>query len=245
MRTHAERLASARAAVDYITGRTAAEQERPVPNCPGWTVYHAASHVGRVAIAWSEMIASPPEDPASRERGYATSAEQPAGAPMADLASWAHAALDRLDGDTDRRCYFSMTGGEGTVDLWTWHAASELGVHRLDVEDALGQPPGLTDDEAVDAVTYTSRFFLPAMRRVTGVDPGALHLQMETTGDGPDVVISSETSASATVVGPPTQLLLAVWGRPHTGVTVVDGDATVWERWRALPGEAFQFGAWD
>ena len=44
-----------------------------------------------------------------------------------------------------------MTGGEGTAALWAWHAASELGVHRLDVEATLGHDHSLTDDQALDA----------------------------------------------------------------------------------------------
>lgn len=247
MLSHEERLAAARAAIDYITGRTADEQRQPVPNCPGWTVYNAAAHVGRVAIAWEEMITSPPTDPASRERGYERSAQQPPGAPVTDLAGWAHRALGHLDDDVDRRCYFSMTGGEGTAALWAWHAASELGVHRLDVEAALGHEHSLTDAQALDAAAYTCRYFLPAMRRVTGQDPGPLTARLvgprgEIVGDA---TIESEAPAAVTIEGPSTQVVLALWGRPNTGVQVTGGDPEVWERWRGLPGEAFQFGTWD
>lgn len=251
---HAERVASARAAVDYIMGRSADEQRRPVPNCPGWTIYNAAAHVGRVSIAWEEMITSAPDDPESRTRGYARSERRPAGTPMADLAAWAHSTLERLVDDVDRRCYFSMTGGEGTVGLWAWHAASELGVHRLDVEAALGDAHALSDEQALDAASYTCQYFLPAMRRATGKDPGQVQLRLlgsdastpdanaSTTGE---VAIESESTATVTVEGSAVQVLLALWGRPHTGVRVVDGEPTVWADWRALPSEAFQFGTWE
>ena len=114
-----------------------------------------------------------------------------------------------LDGDTERACYFSMTGGQGTVALWAWHAASELGVHRLDVEDALDHPHSQTDDQAIDAITYTSRYFLPAMRRVTGVDPGKVDIELRTsTGDTATVTIDSDLPASVSITGPPTQCAL-------------------------------------
>ncbi|MDH3680113.1 MAG: maleylpyruvate isomerase family mycothiol-dependent enzyme [Acidimicrobiia bacterium] len=246
MLNHAERIASARAAVDYITGRSVTEQQRPVPNCPGWTVYNAAAHIGRVSIAWEEMITSAPEDPESRERAYQRSAQQPAGAPMADLAAWAHSALDHLVDDVDRRCYFSMTGGEGTVGLWAWHAASELGVHRLDVEAALGHTHELTDDQALDAAAYTCQYFLPAMRRVTGKDPGEVSVRLLGSDDvDGSTTIGSESTRRVTVEGPSIQVLLALWGRPHTDIHVIDGAPEVWADWRALPGEAFQFGTWD
>ena len=247
MLSHEQRIDAARAAVDYITGRTEHELRQPVPNCPGWTVYNAAVHIGRVGMAWEEMITSPPEDPQSRERGYARGADRPPGTPPAELASWMNAAIDHLVGDVDRRCYFSMTGGEGTAGLWAWHAASELGVHRLDVEAALGHERSLTDAQALDAATYTSDFFLPAMRQATEQDPGALatHLLDAEGATIGETTIDSTQSVGVTVAGPSIEVLLALWGRPHANVTVTAGDADVWGRWQALPGEAFQFGTWD
>ena len=247
MLSHAERIDAARSAIGYITGRTADELEQPVPNCPGWTVYNAAAHIGRVGIAWEEMITSPPEDPQSRERGYARSAERPAGATTTELASWVEAAIDHLVDDTERRCYFSMTGGEGTAELWAWHAASELGIHRLDVEAALGHDHSMTDEQALDAATYTCHYFLPAMRRVIGRDPGRITARLlgaDTTLAG-RVTVESETLEGVTIEGPAVQVLLALWGRPHHGVEAIGGDPEVLAGWRALPGEAFQFGTWD
>ena len=246
MLEHSVRIATARSAIDYITGRSDQEQAEPVPNCPGWTVYNAAAHIGRVGIAWEEMISSAPDDPQSRERGYQRSGRKPAGSPMTDLAAWAHSAIDRLVDDPDRRCYFSMTGGEGTPRLWAWHAASELGMHRLDVESALGHEHSMTPAQALDAAEYTCGFFLPAMRRVTGKDPGRITARLVADGDVVGkVTIESVSSAAAVIEGSPVQVLLGLWGRPHTGVEVRDGDPEVWQRWRALPGEAFQFGTWD
>ena len=247
MLSHEERIGAARAAIEYITGRSSDEQRHPVPNCPGWTVYNVAAHIGRVGIAWEEMITSPPEDPQSRERGYRRSAERPTGSLPSELAAWANAAIDHLVDDVDRRCYFSMTGGEGSAAMWAWHAASELGVHRLDVEAALGHGHAITDSQALDAATYTCRFFLPAMRRVTETDPGGVIAQL--IGRDSRVIgeatIDSERPEQVTVAGPATQVLLALWGRPHTEVAVTGGEPAVWSRWRALPGKAFQFGTWD
>ncbi len=245
MLNHDQRLQAARGAVDYITSRDPAEQQVPVPNCPGWTVYNAAVHIGRVSIAWEEMIRAAPDDPESRARGYARSETKPEGSPMQDMASWAHAALDQLENDLDRACYFSMAGGEGTVRLWAWHAASELGIHRLDVESALGHSYAMTQAEALDAITYTCEYFLPAMRRATGRDPG--RAQLGFTGSRPAEVITIDSSRDRFVAieGPPIQVLLALWGRPHDDVVAIDGDADVWAEWRSLPGEAFQFGTWD
>ena len=250
MLDHSERVAAARSAIDYICGRSEAEQAQAVRNCPGWTVYNAAAHIGRVGIAWEVMITSPPEDPESRQRGYERAGRKPAGTSTDELAAWAHSAVDQLVGDVDRRCYFSMTGGEGTPRLWAWHAASELGMHRLDVEAALGHEHSMTPAQALDAADYTCQFFLQAMRRVLERDPGGLTARLvEADGEVGILTIEprpeSESSASATIEGPPIQVLLALWGRPYVGVDVTEGDPEVWQHWRALPSEAFQFGTWD
>ncbi|WP_419865021.1 maleylpyruvate isomerase N-terminal domain-containing protein [Candidatus Poriferisodalis sp.] len=258
MLDHSERVAAARSAIDYICGRSDAEQAVPVPNCPGWTVYNAASHIGRVSIAWEEMMTSVPEDPESRARGYERAGRKPTGTSTAELAAWAHSAIDQLIYDLDRRCYFSMTGGEGNPRLWAWHAASELGMHRLDVEAALGHEHSMTPSQALDAAHYTCQFFLQAMRRILERDPGGLTARLvdaqSDTGDAAGELVGSlnieplpeSTSPAAAVIeGPSVQVLLALWGRPHDRVEVTDGDPAVWHQWQALPSEAFQFGTWD
>lgn len=221
----------------------------PVPNCAPWTIYNAAVHIGRVGVAWHSMISASPDDPDSRARGYADAEARGTGIDPATLGSWALAAIDALDDDTERPCYFSMTGGHGTVGLWGWHAASELGVHHLDVQDALGLPPSMDDEMAIDALTYTAQFFLPAMSRVTETDPGALDLVA--TRDGAELATISVRApgtegdpAGATLSGDPVDLLLAVWGRPH-GETTTGGANSIVDGWFKLPSEAFQFGTWD
>ena len=107
--------------------------------------------------------------------------------------------------------------------------------------------PDVLDDEAVDATMYAARFFLPAMRRVTEVDPGSVTMEL-VGGDGAvaaTAVLESDAGPGVTVRGPVDQVLLAIWGRSHSGVEVTDGDAAVWDAWRQLPSQAFQFGTWD
>ena len=67
MLSHDERIGAARSAVDYLTGRSDEEWTRPVPNCPGWTVYNAAVHVGRGSVIWHRTLECAPGDPTARE----------------------------------------------------------------------------------------------------------------------------------------------------------------------------------
>lgn len=251
MVSHQERLDSARDSIGYICSRSAEQMTLAVPNCPGWTVYNAAVHVGRVGVAWHAMIQATPDDPDSRVRGYADAESRGSGHSPDVLASWALAAVDALDtpdGDLDRACYFSMTGGHGTVGLWGWHAAAELGMHRLDIEAAVGDDYSMSDEQAADAIEYTANYFLPAMARVTENDPGAL--DVVAMRDGAIVsttairAADNDQAALATVTGAPVDVLLAMWGRPH-GPIDVRGSSQVAKAWHVLPSTAFQFGTWD
>ncbi len=127
-----------------------------------------------------------------------------------EFAAWAHSAIDQLTDDLDRRCYFSMTGGEGDPRLWAWHAASELGMHRLDVEMALGHEHSMTPVQALDAANYTCRFFLQAMRRVLERDPGRLTARLVDAGEmvgsiNIEPLPESASPAAAVIEGPPIQ----------------------------------------
>lgn len=243
MLSHGARLELARSAVEYICTRSTDQMQQPVPNCPGWTVYNAAVHVGKVGIAWQAMIEATPDDPDSRVRGYADADSRGEGHEPPTLLEWATGPIDALTGDVERACYFSMTGGHGTVGLWGRHAATELGIHRLDVEAALGDSHVLSDAAALDAIEYTAEFFLPAMAKAVDTTPAALAI--EALHDG-GVVGSSRLGSgepAATLRGSGVDALLALWGRPHGDIRI-DGDATTLDQWRALPGQAFQFGTW-
>lgn len=253
MVTHEQRLAAARDAIGYICSRSDGEMATPVPNCPGWTVYNAAVHIGRVGIAWRSMIEASPDDPASRTRGYADAESRGGGHAPSVLASWALGAVDALEAPLDRPAYFSMTGGHGTVALWGWHAASELGVHRLDVEHALGHDhllgDALSDDLALDAISYTAAYFLPAMSRATGQNPGQLTV---TARRGAEIIGTAEVGVeadangpAATIEGAPIDVLLALWGRPHGPLEVEGSPEVFYDGWQVLPSVAFQFGTWD
>jgi len=207
-------------------------------------VYNAAVHVGRGSVIWHRTLECAPGDPTARDVALAAGEGLPSGVEPAELARWAHAALDAMSVDEARSCFHHhAAGGAGTLGMWAWHAASEFGVHRIDVEQALGHELSMTDEQAADAVSYVCGFVLPAMSRVTGENPGVVEIELQIDrpqrlrlGDGP--------SGDVTVTGRPVEVLLALWGRPHSGVDL-DGDTAVWDRWRQLPGIALQFGAWD
>lgn len=241
-----KRIQTARAAVDYVTGRPSDELVVAVPNCPGWTVYNAAVHICRAAVFWEHMMAFPPTDADARTKALAMVTKLPTGVEPAELASWAHRALDQMATTDPTPVYFSMTGGAGTAALWAWHAASEIGIHRLDVEAALGHAHQINDAEALDSAIYAAEYFMPALRFDAGEDPGEVTMELlsETGALVGRVVIGSESAGQVTMRGPSAQVLMAIWGRPHEHVVVSSGDPAVLEAWQALPGKVKQFGTW-
>ena len=88
---------------------------------------------------------------------------------------------------------------------------------------------------------------MPAMRAAAGEDPGKVTVQLvsDEHAASEEVEIASESDAGVSVSGPPVQVLLALWGRPHGNVEVSDGDPAVWSAWQQLPSKAFQWGTWD
>ncbi len=246
MLSYEKRLSLAHEAIDYLMGRSDDEMSQPVPNCPGWTVRNAAVHVGRVGVFWEEMMGCSPNDTEARNRALTTLKNLPEGVATDQLAQWAHSSIDAVSDDASRECYFSITGGPGNAGLWAWHAATEIGVHRLDVEAALGHTPAITAEEAADGVAYACAFFLPAFRNAAGEDPGRVDVGLTDAGSRrAGSQVESDSSAFVSVEGPSVQMLLALFGRPATDVEIVDGDLSVWERWLGLPAENYQFGTWD
>ena len=249
MASHKERLAAASDAIEFICSRDPDEMSTVVPNCPGWTVYNVAAHIGRVGLAWHSMIDASPDDPDSRARGYADAESRGSGHSPKVLASWVRGAVEALDGDVDHPAYFSMTGGAGTVGLWGWHAASELGIHRLDVEQALGTP--LRDHRSSGA----------RCARLTPVDsscrrwPQSPILIQASSGPWPPEMARNSVpwhfgrpKARRNPRRPspacPSTYCSRFGGRPHGPIDIAGSHETL-DRWCALPSTAFQFGTWD
>jgi uncharacterized protein (TIGR03083 family) len=244
---HESRIEATRAAVRYLAERAATHGSTRVPNTPAWTVGEVATHVGWALWFWHRMMDCAPDDSTARERALAETPPFPPDIDPEEFDRRVEPVFAHLAADEHAACYVSMAGGPGTRGLWARHALSEIGVHRMDVEAALDEPHGITVAEAHDAVDYVAGYVLPAFRRMTGDDPGTLTL--EPTGADTEVLgsisVASASRGEAVVRGPVREILLALWGRPHTAVDVRDGDPDIWRTWRELPGRSFQFASKD
>ena len=244
---HEARIEATRGAVGYLATRAVTHGSARVPNTPAWTVGDVATHVGWALWFWRHMMDSEPDDSTARDRALAGTPPFPTGLDADEFLDRVEPVFAHLAADEHAACYVSMAGGPGTRGLWARHALSEIGVHRMDVEAALGEPHQITIEQAHDAVSYVAAFVLPSFRRMAGEDPGPLTLEL--TGANGDVLdslsIPSASSSRAIVRGPARQLLLALWGRPHRDVEVRQGDVHLWRAWLELPSRTFQFASND
>ena len=242
---HQTRIGATRAAVRYLAERATTDGTARVPNTPAWTVAEVSTHVGWALTFWRHMMDSAPTDSTARDRALADTPPFPPQLGPDEFLDQVDPIFDHMAADEHAECYVSMAGGPGTRGLWARHALSEIGVHRMDVEAAVGEPHQITIEEARDSVNYVARYVLPSFRHMAGEDPGSLTVEL--TGANGELLdcytIASANQNAAIVRGPASQMLLALWGRPHRNIEVRDGNNTTWESWIDLPTRTFQFAS--
>ena len=187
----------------------------PVAACPDWALRELALHLGRVH-RWATSVVS------TGERG------RPGEGPVRDedLAGWyadgGRDLLAALDVDPRRPCW--GFGPQQDVGFWQRRQAHETAVHRVDVERCVGDAEPLDDALAEDGIAEVLEVLHPRQVAAGRAEPPTRSVELDSTaggrwelGSGPSV---------GTVTGPPSELLLLLWGRaPRTSPALqVAGD---------------------
>lgn len=172
-----------------------------------------------------------------------TQRPEPAPAPEGDVPRWFTEGLDEmvetLEGaDPTMSCW--GLGPRPTVAFWTRRMAIETEVHRWDAEAAVGEPTAFAPEVALDAIdelrVMASRWSPSATRR-----PGPVVTVAPEESQDRWTLVEKEDGyefipgdlADAHVSGPASDLLLALFGRPHGPLTEI-GEADAHRRWRAI-----------
>lgn len=204
-----------------------------IPSCPDWDVAELLGHMGRVyrwaaACIEANALVSPrdlPDPPDRHER-----------------AQWVQDGttriLEALDQPADTPAW--TWAPDGTVGFWQRRQAHETTIHRVDVEQATGEPTPVSRPLAVDGIAE----WLSLLPNRFGVPPilGAgetIHLHC-TDGDGdgdgewlirltPDGLEVEATHAKADVAvrGPASDLFLVMLRREPPETVEVLGDPAV------------------
>lgn len=208
-----------------------------VEACPGWDVARLVTHMGQVHRYMSTVLEAATLDPPSQ--GF----EKPGGDD--DLIEWGRASLERVAGvlrATDPATPCWNWGPDDSAAFFHRRMAMETLVHRIDAEDAVGDPTPVDADLAGDGVDEWLTVALQSSPRPNATfayPDGSLHLH-RTDGPGEWLVVNEEgravvthehAKATVAVRGSGPDLLRWVWGRPGAQVEIF-GDAAVGDAWR-------------
>ncbi len=220
-----------------LRGRAAA-----VSSCPGWTVAHVVSHVGRAYRWMADMVATrtrTPRSPAADDYGC-----DPAAPHLldwfADGLTAFHAAFDKVD---------------LSEPVWTWstdqHAgfwlrleAHETAIHRYDAQLAHNTAEPISSALARDGLDLTFDTWLPLWRQGSLLPSGNESYRILCTDEGgvwrvrfaPHAVevTQDDGEAMVTLRGTASDLLLFLWRRQSASRLEVVGAAALVDRYLDL-----------
>jgi uncharacterized protein (TIGR03083 family) len=208
----------------------AARQADPaaaIPTCPGWTVQDCVVHTGEVyqhKIACMRLGRLPGDD------------YPQAPPPGVDPVDWYESCLATLLTELRDRDpaapTFTWWPTDRTVGFWYRRMAQETAVHRLDVEDGLGDPTPVDPELAVDGIDEVLDAFLATFGGTVDHAAPPPTVAVRSAGRtwrvtlGPDAVALArdDGEAEATVAGDPEPVLLWLWGRRPDATVALEGD---------------------
>jgi uncharacterized protein (TIGR03083 family) len=231
-----DRSAALRAAVAAAPGLDAR-----VPGCPAWSLHDLVVHLGQVQRFWSMVVSAGEADgPPPRE---AVPGAEPAG----DLLEWSAEstrlllnALEKAGPDAPCWAWWPDTVAPNSSTAVARHQVEEAGVHAWDAQDAAGDPAPVPSAVAVESVGE----FLQVTYGAEGSWPDLSARVDFATDEGPSWVLDlSEAgavvdprvpggTADATVRGPASDILLALYRRIPLSRLRIDGDAALVTRLR-------------
>jgi uncharacterized protein (TIGR03083 family) len=228
-------LVDDRSAALRSAAAAASSLEARVPGCPDWTLDELIRHLGGVQRFWAVVarLADTSAPPTAEQRGDLD--------PQGDLLQWSAEstallvdALRAAGPESPAWAWWADSGAPMTAAAVARHQVQEAAVHAYDAEEAAGEPSPLPAAVAVDGVAefvsvgmaslgkWPHRPARVAFRAVEGpswvVDLSPAGVQLDPAAGGEPV---------ATVHGPASDLVLALYKRIPADAVRVDGDRAV------------------
>lgn len=224
----------------------AAADDAPVPGCPDWTVRDLVGHLGGVQRFWATIVAAgPPDGPT---HGPPAGMESPI--PDGDLTAWyaestglLRAALEAAGPDAGCWAWWAASPAPATAGAVARHQVQEAAVHARDAQEAVDRAEPIPAGIALDGV---AEFLVvgfgscgawpdkPARVAVQADEGGSWVVDLTSAGAA---VVDGATGPTpdASLRGPASDLLLALYGRRSLDAVGVDGDRAVVERLLVWP----------
>lgn len=217
----ADHLRALRLDFDRLRSAAAHDLSAPVVACPGWDLADLVWHVGEVHHFWTEIVAGEVQDP-----GDVIAATRPS---ADELLPWSGRVADRL--------IDVLAAADPHVAVWTWAArrdvgfvqrrmAQETAVHRWDAERAVGTPVAIDTDLATDGIDEF------VVHMIDDGPPIEGRVIIEAADSGTTWVVGDAGGGEGvgTIVGPASDLLLALWRRVPLSTVETGGDVATVER---------------
>jgi uncharacterized protein (TIGR03083 family) len=162
-----------------------------------------------------------------------------------DLVGWLRDGVDRLVGDlraapADLACW-SFLPAPTPLGFWARRQAHETAIHRADAQSALGDIDGYPVGFAADGVDELLLGFFSRPRNRMRVEATRTLQVRVTDADaawtvhiGPEGARAERgaTDADCTLLGPASEVYLALWNRRTVDDLTVEGDRSLLDLWR-------------
>lgn len=228
-----------------VAAATAAD-DAPVPSCPDWTVRDLVGHLGEVQRFWAAIVAAGPAD--------GPTAGPPAGMaaaiPDGDLTAWYAESTGLLlaaleEGGPDAGCWtwWAASPAPSTAGAVARHQVQEAAVHARDAQEAAGRAEPIPAGIALDGV---GEFLVVGFGSCGAWPDKPARVAVHADEGGSWVIDLTEAGAAvvdggagpepdASLRGPASDLVLALYGRRPLDAVGVDGDRAVVERLLVWP----------
>ena len=204
-----------------------------VPNCPGWTVANLVAHVAIDGFDWVTLATHPPASSTAALGRARVAFPHEGGASLLSGTTRTFLGLLRSHDGADH-CHYPLRAEQSYMS-WATHAATELKLHQLDIQNALGFASPVPEPQAGAGLEWTTQALLPVVARVVDDEPaGSILLAV----DGGEVVLLGGGEPVAEVGGTAVDLLLHLWNRGRDVEVTGDRNAADW--WAGLMGRTFQ-----
>jgi uncharacterized protein (TIGR03083 family) len=193
-----------------------ADLDAEVPTCPGWSVRDLAAHVTNVhRWARGAIVEGHPDTPDLPALDVARSA-------AAAYRAAADALLETLRTTDPATPCWTFGRRPRTVAFWCRRQPLEITVHLVDALASQGLEAVLDQQLALDGVDEVASFFFPRQVRLGRIPPlqrsvavvaDGTPYRWVLAGDGTIHERDDVRGADATLTGPASALLLALWQR--------------------------------
>jgi uncharacterized protein (TIGR03083 family) len=222
--SHLDRVAWLDELTVWFEALSVEDHRVPVPTCPGWDVGNVIAHIAYGAILFW-LVPSARQtfdhlDIGGIERGLGDGD----GVRLFPGAMRSLAAVLRSHEPT-APC--ASVVGRQEIGTVAHLAATEVGMHRLDCEEALGRPRSMSTAQALNGLAFTTDTWWPTLAGQSERPDGALALVGDgrrfVAGTGPEVV---------QITGRAPEVLAAAWGRP--AAVAIEGESAIATWWTTL-----------